>query len=183
MSALRTFVFAIALAVVAAPADAQGLPTPEAVARAIDDDVWRPMLRASDAFDAEAFLAVLSPDLVRISADRHVIYGLERYAREIREGFPRAREHGLKRTSTARFHARTQEDDLARDVGIFQSTVTRPDGTTRTSYTAFEMVMRREQGRWTLLLDRDSWRDGTITEAEFLAGAPMTAAGGDTGAR
>jgi hypothetical protein len=139
----------------------------------INTQVWEPMLRASNEFDAEAFLAVLSRDLVRVSTDQNVVYGFERYSRETREGFARARERGLRRSSTMRFISRAHSQGLARETGIFRSEVVLGNGQTRVSFTAFEMILRQEAGVWKLLVDQDSWREGKITEAEYLAALPM----------
>jgi hypothetical protein len=164
----------LAVTLVAAPAAGQVSP-PTDVAAAIDAQVWRPLLAASDGFDADAFLAVQSPDLVRIAEDRDEIYGFERYARETRAGFPRARARGIRRRSEARFLSRSHGDALARDVGIFRSEVTLPDGTVRVSYTWFEMILRQEGGRWRILVDRDSARGGTLTEQDYAKATPLSA--------
>lgn len=140
----------------------------------INAQVWIPMLRASDQFDAEGFLAVLSRDLIRVSTDRNLIYGFERYNKETREGFARARERGVRRTSSMRFVTRAHSDGLARETGIFRSDVTLSNGQRRVSFTAFEMLLRKEAGTWKLLLDQDTWREGKITEDEYLAAMPMS---------
>jgi hypothetical protein len=140
----------------------------------INTQVWEPMLRASNQFDADGFLAVLSRDLVRVSTDRNLIYGFERYNKETREGFARARERGLRRTSTMRFTSRAHSQGLARETGVFRSEVVLGNGQTRVSFTAFEMILRQEAGLWKLLVDQDSWREGKITEAEYLAAKPMS---------
>lgn len=151
--------------------------TPAAeIEREIDEQVWGPLLRASDNFDAEGFLAVHSPDLIRVSVDRNIVHGFARYSAEIRAGYPRARERGVRRTSTLRFLSRAQEGGLARDTGIFRSDAVLPSGEKRVSFTAFEMILRREGGKWKLLVDKDEWRGGQITEQEFLKGRPMTGA-------
>lgn len=140
----------------------------------INAQVWIPMLRASDEFDAEGFLAVLSRDLIRVSTDRNLIYGFERYNNETREGFARARERGVRRTSSMRFITRAHAEGLARETGIFRSEVTLSNGQKRVSFTAFEMLLRKEAGTWKLLLDQDTWREGKITEDEYLAAMPMS---------
>jgi ketosteroid isomerase-like protein len=61
-----------------------GQTTSRDVEREIDTQVWIPMMAASNRFDAQAFLAVQSPDLVRVSVDRNEVYGRDRYSQEIR---------------------------------------------------------------------------------------------------
>jgi hypothetical protein len=168
------FVLAVSpcLAVVAAQTGDAGAE------RNIDTQVWSPMLRGSNQFDADLFLGVLSPDLVRVSIDRNEVYGIDRYTNEIRAGFMRARERGVRRSTTVRFLTRTQTNALARDTGIFRSEVTLPGGETRLTYTAFEMILRKENGVWKLLVDQDTSRGGSITERDFLAGRPLSAEAG-----
>jgi hypothetical protein len=63
--------------------------SPENVQLEIDTGVWMPFLAASNAFDADGFLAVLSKDVVRVSPDARQVDGLARYQSDIREGFQR----------------------------------------------------------------------------------------------
>jgi ketosteroid isomerase-like protein len=44
-----------------------------------------------------------------------------------------------------------------------------PDGEERVRYTRFEMVLRKEGGKWKILVDQDTSEGGTITEAMFDA--------------
>jgi ketosteroid isomerase-like protein len=142
--------------------------------REIDEHVWRPFMAASNSFDAEKFLAVQSKDMVRVAPDAKQVYGLERYAREIREGFERARgRKGLIRSSEMRFLSRSAAGDLAHETGYFRSRTVLPSGEVRTRYSKFEMILRKENGRWKILVDKDSAEGGTITEATFLAATPL----------
>lgn len=144
----------------------------------IEEDVWIPFLAAATAFDAEGFLAVQSPDLVRVSEDTSEVYGLERYANEIRAGFKRARTRGLKRQSEMRFLSRTSSGDLAYQSGYFHSRATLPSGEEKVRYSRFEVVLRKENGKWKILLDKDTSDGGKITEAMYLRAQPMIGAAG-----
>ncbi|HSJ64056.1 MAG TPA: DUF4440 domain-containing protein [Gemmatimonadaceae bacterium] len=147
--------------------------TAQNVERQIDRDVWIPLMRASNAFDAEGFLALQSPDLVRVAADQQEIYGLARYASEIRAGFERARARGLRRASDVRFLTRTASGELAYETGYFRSRVTMPDGEVRTRYSRFEFVLRNENGVWRILVDKDSADGGRITAEDFESATPI----------
>lgn len=165
-----------ALALVATAAFGEARAVENDVAREIDAQVWIPMLAASDRFDAEGFLAVQSPDLVRVSIDRNEVYGLDRYSRELVAGFARARERGIARRSDIRFLTRTHSNGLARDTGIFRSETVMPNGEKRLGYTAFEMILRKEQERWKILVDQDTTRGGAISEADYQKGGPLNRA-------
>jgi ketosteroid isomerase-like protein len=168
---IRHVVGVVITVIVSAGAVASQTTTTE-VAREIDSQVWLPLLAASNAFDAAGFLAVPSHDLVRISVDSNEIYGLDRYRSELVAGFARARGRGIKRRSDVRFLTRAHSGDLARDTGIFRSEVMMPGGETRVRFTAFEMILRREQGRWRVLVDQDTARGGAITQQDYEKGTP-----------
>jgi ketosteroid isomerase-like protein len=147
------------------------------VQQEIDEQVWRPFMAASNRFDADKFLSVQSKDLVRVAPDQKEVYGHERYAREIREGFERARERkGLSRQSEMRFLARSSSGDLAHETGIFRSRVTLPNGEVRTRYSRFEMILRKENGRWKILVDKDTAQSDAIGEEQFQSATPITPA-------
>jgi ketosteroid isomerase-like protein len=165
LSGLRLAMLPVLLASAAAAQPAQEEQ------RQIENDVWIPLMRASVAFDAEGFLAVQSKDLVRVSVDAGEVYGLDRYQREIREGFPRARARGITRQNEVRFLQRVASDSLAWETGYFRSQVRMPDGEERVRYTRFEMVLRKEGGKWKILVDKDTSDQGKITEAMFEAAA------------
>lgn len=155
-------------------AEAQDTPAQRAQ---IEREVWIPLLAASDAFDADGFLALQSKDLVRVSVDAKQVYGLARYQAEIREGFARARARGVVRKSDARFVERLVSGDLAYETGYFRSEARLPGGEVRVRYSRFEFVLRREDGRWRILVDEDSTDGGTITEEAFRAATPLTQGG------
>jgi ketosteroid isomerase-like protein len=157
-------VFACATAIRAAAQD---------VRLQIEKDVWIPFLAASDAFDADGFLAAQSKDLVRVSLDAKQVYGLARYQTEIHEGFARARARGIVRRSDVRFLERMASGDLAYETGYFRSEVRSPDGSVRVRYSRFEFVLRNESGRWKILLDKDTTDGGTITEEAYQAASPL----------
>lgn len=142
----------------------------------IEQDVWLPLLAASNAFDAEAFLAVQSRDMVRVAIDSREVYGLARYQSEIRAGFQRAKERGIVRTSEVRFLERHASDEWAYETGYFRSQVTLADGERRVRYSRFEFVLRKEGGKWRILVDKDTADEGRITAEDFQAAEPMKSA-------
>jgi ketosteroid isomerase-like protein len=139
----------------------------------IEREVWIPLLTASNAFDAEAFLAVQSKDMVRVSVDSKEVYGLTQYQSEIREGFKRAKQRGIVRKSEMRFLERTVSSDLAYETGYFRSEVSLPGGEKRVRFSRFEMVLRKEGGKWKILIDKDTAEGGKITEQEFRAATAL----------
>jgi ketosteroid isomerase-like protein len=145
----------------------------ESVERSIDRDVWIPFLSASTAFDADGFLAVQSPDVVRVSPDTKEVYGRSRYEREIRDGFRRARERRIRRRTDMRFLDRISSADLALETGYFRSQTTLSNGETRLRYVRFQIILRKENGTWKILVDEDTADGGRITAEQFESAAPL----------
>lgn len=143
----------------------------------IETDVWRPLLAASNTFDADGFLAIQSSDLVRIALDARQVYGLAQYEKEIRDGFARARSRGITRSSDARFLNRIVSADHAYETGYFRSEVRMPSGEVTVRYSRFYMVLRKESGSWRILVDQDTREGGNITEEAFRAATPLRESG------
>ena len=165
---VRSACFALLIALVAGHTAAQNDLQIE-----IERDVWNPLFKASNLFDAEGFLSVQSRDLVRISLDLKEIYGLDRYRREITVGFKRAKDRGIVRISEARFLDRNASGEHAYETGYFRSEVTMPNGEKRVRFSKFEFVLRKENGKWRILVDKDTADGGKITAEEFSSAAPM----------
>jgi ketosteroid isomerase-like protein len=139
----------------------------------IEKDVWQPLFSGSNTFDADLFLSAQSRDLIRVAVDQKLAYGIDRYSREIREGFKRVKDRGIVRKSDARFTERSSDDDYAFETGYFRSEVTMPTGEKRIRYSRFEFVLRRESGKWKILVDRDTSAGPEITEEIYLRASPM----------
>jgi len=143
------------------------------VQRQIDNDVWIPLFAASDKFDADKFLSIYSKDLVRVSVDANQVYGMERFESEIRPGFKRARERGIRRKSEMRFLRRTATGNLAFETGYFRSEAVLANGELSVRYTLFEFILRKEGKHWKILVDKDSTEKGAITEKDFQVATPL----------
>lgn len=139
----------------------------------IERDVWIPLFKGSDSFDAELFLSVQSKDLVRVAVDQKLAYGFTRYSKEIRDGFRHAKERKIVGLSEARFLERKVEGDYAFETGYFRSEVSLPGGEKRVRFSHFEFMMRREMGKWRVLVDRDTSAGPEISESAYLQAAPM----------
>jgi hypothetical protein len=61
---------------------------------------------------------------------------------------------------------------LARETGIFRSE-TVIAGEVRVTYTAFEMILRKEGGRWKILVDQDRALEAGIGEREYRKATPL----------
>lgn len=140
----------------------------------INEQVWKPFLKASSEFDGETFMSVQSRDLVQASLGSKRVLNYEQYEASIVPSFARIRGEGkVKRTTEMRFTERIASDRFAYERGYFKSTTLRANGEIRIGYSEFYMVLRKESGVWKIFVDSDSQLNGTITEEMFLAAKPL----------
>jgi ketosteroid isomerase-like protein len=143
------------------------------VQREINDQVWKPFIKNFNERNTDGFMAVHSKDVVRSPRDSKVVWNWGEYYKNQKEGDERGKAASSNRQLELRFTERINSTSSAVDVGVYKTSVTRPDGTSRSSYGRFHVVLRKENGIWKILVDTDSSEGGTITEKEFLAASPM----------
>jgi ketosteroid isomerase-like protein len=139
----------------------------------INDQVWKPFIKTFNEYDSKGFLDLHSKDVVRSSRDSKEVLNWNQYFQQQESGDKRSLSNGSKRTLELRFLERIGNQDQAIDVGIYKTTSIRKDGTARSFYGKFHVVLRKENGVWKILVDTDSSEGGTITEKQFLEAVAM----------
>ncbi|HEY9045166.1 MAG TPA: nuclear transport factor 2 family protein [Ohtaekwangia sp.] len=139
----------------------------------INDQVWKPFIKAFDNYDTPSFMSVHSKDLVRSPRDSKTISNYEQYKSQNEQGDARSREKKSQRTIELRFLERIASATQAFEVGIYKTTVINAQGESRSFYGKFHVVLRKENGTWKILVDSDSSENGTISEKDFLEATAM----------
>lgn len=134
----------------------------------IDLEVWEPFRSAYAAGDADAFLALHAPDLIRAGGPGGEVLDLEGYGKQIGDFFALVAERGDRAAIDLRFTERLSSGDLASERGVTRITMSLTDGTQRVSYARFHVLLRRTGGRWRIVADYDSPAEGS---AEAYAAA------------
>jgi ketosteroid isomerase-like protein len=143
------------------------------VQREINDQVWKPFIKNFNERNTDGFMAVHSKDVVRSPRDAKVVWNWDEYYKNQKEGDERGKAGSSNRKLELRFTERINNASTAVDVGVYKTTVTRPDGSSRSSYGRFHVILRKENGIWKILVDTDSSEGEAITDKEFLAASPM----------
>lgn len=139
----------------------------------INQQVWKPFLKGFNENDTKTFMAVHSKDVIRSSRDSKEVLNWNEYAAQQERGDNADKVAKRKRTLELRFTERIANNDKAIEVGIYKTSYLNQDGTTRSFFGRFHVVMRKEQGVWKILVDTDSSEKNTISEKDFLAAAAM----------
>lgn len=141
----------------------------DSIQRVINKEVWIPFIKAFNEGDTEAFLAVHSKDVSRVV--ENAIWDYKEYAKYTREGNAAMKERKHAQKLELRFTRRVADGDRAYDVGYYKGTATDADGTSRSYYGKFTVLLRKEKGQWKILMDQDSPEDAS--EATFQKASPM----------
>ncbi|HEY0653603.1 MAG TPA: hypothetical protein VGD65_10775 [Chryseosolibacter sp.] len=163
MRSITTLTF-VCFAMIASAQDAQ---------REINEQVWKPFIKGFNENDTKTFMAVHSKDVVRSSRDAKEVLNWNQYFAQQERGDKADLAAKRKRTLELRFTERIASAAQAVEVGIYKTSYANADGTTRSFFGRFHVVMRKEQGVWKILVDTDSSENNTISENDFLAAAPM----------
>ncbi len=143
----------------------------DSVQKQINADVWKPFIKAFEAYDTDAFMAVHSKEVSRVLQDGNRIQNYEEYEKDNRRGDNRGKENNRKRKIELRFIQRIAANGSAFEVGYFKGSTIAPNGESRDYYGKFHVLLRKESGTWKILMDADA---ATKTdEAGFNAAHPM----------
>lgn len=140
----------------------------------IDEQVWKTFIKAFSQHDPKTFLSVHSKELIRAPRDSRRLLNWDEYLKQQSAGDKYEVDNGITRTIELRFSERHANATQAIDIGVYKTTVTRKDGTSDSFYGRFHVVLRKENGRWKILVDTDSSEGHSIGEEEFLIGKPLT---------
>ena len=137
----------------------------------INEQVWKPFIVAFNNNDDEAFSAVHSKEVIRVSQDDNRIMGYAEYFKKIPET-EKAKWKDWKKNIELRFLQRIASSDKAFEVGYYKSSTTNTlTGEKRTGYGKFHVLLRKENGSWKILMDADA--NDKTDETLFMSGKPM----------
>ncbi len=137
----------------------------------INEQVWKPFIKAFNNHDDDAFSTVHSKEVVRVSQDDNHIMGYNEYFKKVPDSV-KAKWKDWKRNIELRFLQRIASGDNAFEVGYYKSASTNTvTGEKRTGYGKFHVLLRKENGTWKILMDADAHEK--TDEAVFLTGKPM----------
>lgn len=137
----------------------------------INEQVWKPFIESFNNYDAEGFMSVHHPEVLRVVQDKGVLKNFGEYAESTASGMQSGKENNRQRKLDLRFTQRIASPEHAFEVGIYKLMVNSPDGTSRSFYGKFHVMLKKTDGAWKILLDADT-AEGAGEEI-FQAAAPI----------
>lgn len=136
----------------------------------IDQEVWLPFTVAYQNYDGEAFNALHSDDVLRVSP-----WGIRKgadYKKSNLEGYRKNKVSGKKREILFWLEHRQTTSDLSYEVGYYKVSITSQEGT-RDHYARFHVLIRKINDQWKIVQDWDtsSINGHKITAEDFEKGA------------
>lgn len=139
----------------------------------INDQIWKPFIKGFTELDAELFMGLHSKDLTRSPRDANQAFGWDEYYRQTKRGNDLTRKNKTKIDIELRFIERIAQGDRAVETGIYKTTYTELSGKSMSIYGKFLVILRKENGKWKILVDTDSSENGSVSEKDFMAAKPM----------
>jgi ketosteroid isomerase-like protein len=137
----------------------------------INEQVWKPFIKAFNNDDNEAFKAVHSREVTRVIQDDARLLVYDEYFKKVPDSV-KAKWSNWKKNIELRFIQRIASKDRAFEVGYYKSTsVNVVSGEKRSGYGKFHVLLRKENGVWKILMDADA--NEKTDEAVFLSAQPL----------
>jgi hypothetical protein len=137
----------------------------------INEQVWKPFVKAFNNDDNEGFKAVHSKEVIRVIQDDNRLLGYDEYFKKVPDS-EKAKWANWKKNIELRFIQRIASANKAFEVGYYKSTsANSTTGEKRSGYGKFHVALRKENGVWKILMDADA-KEKT-DEAIFLSGKPI----------
>lgn len=141
------------------------------VQQEINIQVWKPFISAIGKGDNEALSTVHSKEIVRIIQDENRLMGYNEYFQKIPDSL-KSKWSDWRSEIELRFLQRIASADKAFETGYYKTTSTNTKtGEKRIGYGKFHVLLRKENGRWKILMDADA--NEKTDEAIFMSAKPM----------
>jgi ketosteroid isomerase-like protein len=137
----------------------------------INRDIWTPFSEAYATGDAEKYLALHTPDLIRATGgDAAAVKDFAAYKIGAHGHFDWNKANNRRVEIAFSFFERVAGEATASERGIYRYTAILPDGERQHFYGKFHVFLQKMGGTWKIAVDYDSDEDDTIDEADFAAG-------------
>jgi ketosteroid isomerase-like protein len=143
----------------------------DSLQKEINDEVWKPFIKSFNEMNTDAFMAVHSKEMSRVNQDGKSIYGYGKYYEENKRWNDRSKTEGRKHNIELRFTQRIAGNDKGFEVGYYKTTSIQADGQSRSFYGKFHVLLRKENGKWKILMDADA--NEKTNESIFLSATPL----------
>lgn len=142
----------------------------DSIQQVINQQVWYPFIETYGNLDAAGFMDIHTDDIIRINRDGKSIRIGEAYAQSQQRSAFRSKRNGAKRSIAFSFTERFASEDHAFEQGYYKVNWENPKHGKGISYGEFQVILKKVEGQWKILVDSDTSHDGQLTEEDFKKG-------------
>lgn len=167
--ALAAIILLVPILALAQRPPAAPKPANPAILKAIDADVWVPYSKAFAEGKVNDYIALHSKSLLRVMGDLKFVDPYDGFTKNMQEMFANLAKQNVKVTIQFRFTERIANQDTASERGIYEFVMTDPKGKVTKNYSRFHNFLKKEGGKWKIVMDYDNGEKGAVTEATYKA--------------
>lgn len=145
------------------------------ILKEINEQVWAVFTDAYATNDAQKYIGLHSKELIRATGGRwKSVSDLTKYGENASADFAGRKAAGEKADIQFRFLERIADEKSASERGIYQLAILNSKGELQGKYYGkFHVFMRKEEGKWKILIDYDSDEGRTINESSYISAFAM----------
>jgi len=140
-----------------------------AILKAIDADVWIPYSKAFEAGNANEYIGLHSTSLIRVMGDLKYVDPYAGFTKNMQDMFANLSKQRAKVSIQFRFTERIANQDSASERGIYEFTLTNAKGVSDKTYSRFHSFLKKEGGKWKIVMDYDNSEKGLANETSYKA--------------
>jgi ketosteroid isomerase-like protein len=122
----------------------------------INNQIWRVQLDAMNSNQVDKFMSVMSDDVIQVSYTRQTIRNKEQFLNQAGLTYKKMIERKINRSMEFRFLNRIANESNAFEDGFYKYELINENLEKQIYYGYFQVVLRKEQGSWKVLMDYDS---------------------------
>lgn len=130
----------------------------------IERDIWLPFMEGVRTFNDSKYLDVHSKDYVRVDPASRLLLDRKDYDDDTVKMMANYKEQGRVISISVRFEDRIADGKSAFERGVNRVVMSSEDRTSRTFYGRFQLVSRKENGKWKMLTE---YFPGPATAQDF----------------
>jgi len=121
----------------------------------IDQQLWIPYIQAYNNFNTRAFMALHTPDVIRVKRESSQIMVGTAYRKNEYRRNSISQSKDWERSLEIRFVDRLVEGAIAYEVGYYRVSLTRPGHEPQVLFGLFHTTLKRVDGEWKIFIDED----------------------------
>ena len=135
----------------------------------INKDIWLPFMDSYATLDVEKYKSLETEDFIRVDGNNKNLPSHKEYFDNVATWFSDMKKEGRKLTIAFRFTERFAKDGTASERGIYELKSFDANGKeVFKSYGKFHVFLRKLNEKWKIVVDYDSYENGSINEQSYL---------------